>query len=166
MLKAGLKTLDDGKFVAELTEYVEFNDSDRTMLGKPCRELKIEYSIGYPAVGLKESMRYVHTMENFREIMDARTFVIKQRYADLRGLNLGKGVVPDKNTIIIDNEVIKNRAIRENCIKHKVLDCVGDLYLIGSPLHADIYCQKGGHGIHIGFLRKVLEAGALKFYKI
>ena len=166
MLKVGLKTLDEKKWIAKLIKHVEFNVDDRIMIGRPSNDLTIEYAIDYQMIGLKETLTYTHSLENFKDIMNAKTFVIKQRWMELTSMNLGKGIIPNENTIILDDEVLKDHKVRKNCVKHKVLDCIGDLYLIGCTFHAHVNCYKGGHEIHIGFLRKVLNENALKFIRI
>jgi len=166
MLKVGLKTLDEMRMIAKLIKPVEFSINDRRMIGIPNTNLTIDYTIDYRMIDLRETLTYTHSLENYKNIMYAKTFVIKQRWIKLKEMNLGRGIIPNENTIILDDEALKDNTVRRNCVKHKVLDCIGDLYLVGCPLYAQINCYKGGHEIHIGFLRKVLNENALKFIKI
>lgn len=77
---------------------------------------------------------------------------------------MGKGIIPNKNTICLDKVELSPK-IRRNCVKHKVLDLVGDLYLLGGQLLAKLIVYKGGHPLHIRFLQKATIDNAIKAVK-
>jgi UDP-3-O-[3-hydroxymyristoyl] N-acetylglucosamine deacetylase len=100
-----------------------------------------------------------------KEIARARTFGFMHEVEDLRdsGLALGGGL---ENAVVLDEyRVLNSEGLRfaDEFIRHKLLDAIGDLYLLGRPLLAAYSAHKSGHALNNRLLREVLaDAGALE----
>lgn len=160
MLKVGLDVFDSEKIIAKLTKPVKFAVEDRKIIGQPNEMLGVNYTIHYPSIELKKTWKYTHSPQEFKKIMCAKTFVVNQR--DITSRNLGRGIIPNENAIILDKATLDDK-VTESVVKHKVLDFLGDSYLLGGSLFAYISCYKGGHTLHIEFLRKILSEDAIRF---
>ena len=96
--------------------------------------------------------------ENFRkEISPCRTFVLESEAEELTKQGFGKGANYENTLVVSDKGILKNDLrFEDECLRHKVLDLVGDLYLLGQPLCAHIIAVKSGHYINHQLVRKLL----------
>ena len=94
-----------------------------------------------------------------KEVSRARTFGFLADYEKLREMNLAKGGSLD-NAVVVDEYKILNEdglRIEDEFVKHKILDAIGDLYLLGHSLIGKFEGHKSGHGINNALLRKLLQ---------
>ncbi len=137
-------------------------DGDRSIELRPGRQLRVDYSVDYahPLIGCQEIRQFTVTAESFeQEICRARTFGFLHEVEALWKLGLARGGNLD-NTVVLDKERVLNRdglRWRDEFVRHKVLDLVGDLALLGIPLEADVSVSKGGHALHQMLLQQLLE---------
>ena len=122
--------------------------------------LRISYVIEFdhPAIGSQSADIRV-TTESFRsEIAPARTFGFLKDVPELRrrGLALGGSFA---NALLLDDEKLVNGPLRfpDEFVRHKVLDLVGDLYLLGVPVRGHFKARKAGHALHIKAVRYLLD---------
>ncbi len=122
--------------------------------------LRISYVIEFdhPAIGSQSADIRV-TTESFRsEIAPARTFGFLKDVPELRrrGLALGGSFA---NALVLDDEKLVNGPLRfpDEFVRHKVLDLVGDLYLLGVPVRGHFKAHKAGHALHIKAVRYLLD---------
>lgn len=122
--------------------------------------LRISYVIEFdhPAIGSQSADIRV-TTESFRsEIAPARTFGFLKDVPELRrrGLTLGGSFA---NALLLDDEKLVNGPLRfpDEFVRHKVLDLVGDLYLLGVPVRGHFKARKAGHALHIKAVRYLLD---------
>jgi UDP-3-O-[3-hydroxymyristoyl] N-acetylglucosamine deacetylase len=93
-----------------------------------------------------------------RDVARARTFGFTQEVEMLRSKGLGRGGSLDNVVVIDDFRVLNAEGLRmdDEFVKHKALDAVGDLYLLGRPLIGAFYGHKSGHALNNLLLRKLL----------
>ncbi len=137
--------------------------------GKPCIAIEpgdgftIRYHLRYPApVGEQEYEFRLDGFESFkREVAPARTFGFVKDMKAMAAVGLANGGRLD-NCILIDDEKVINTTLRfpEEFARHKILDIMGDLYLLGRPLRGRVTARMTGHGDNIALLRKIREAAA------
>ncbi len=99
-------------------------------------------------------------LNNFEEmIAPARTFCLKQEAEALRAAGFGKGANYD-NTLVLGEKGAINNTMRfeDECARHKVLDLIGDLYLLGTHLRAHVIAMKSGHPLNVRLLKKLNQA--------
>jgi UDP-3-O-[3-hydroxymyristoyl] N-acetylglucosamine deacetylase len=127
-------------------------DDDRFLRVSPCDRLEITYELSYPEpVGEQVYTFIASGPDAFRdEIAPARTFGFVEEIRALETAGLGQGGQLS-NFILIGEQGIVNTELRfpEELARHKILDMVGDLYLLGRPLHAKIHARKTGHGQNV-----------------
>ena len=93
-----------------------------------------------------------------KEISRARTFGFLAEFEQLRALNLARGGSLDNAVVVDDYRILNEGGLRQEdeFVKHKVLDAIGDLYLLGGPVLGHFEGFKSGHGTNNLLLRKVL----------
>ena len=93
------------------------------------------------------------------EVAPARTFVLKREVEYLQKIGLGKGANV-KNTLVIDEDgqIIDNTLrFPDECIRHKILDLIGDLALLGKNLKAKIVAHRSGHDLNVRLVEKIVD---------
>lgn len=128
---------------------------------EPAEGLTISYTLKYPPpVGTQQYTFEYHGPESFREeIAPARTFGFVKDMKAMASMGLASGGRLD-NCILIDDEKIVNTELRfpEELARHKILDILGDLYLLGRPVRGTIDARMTGHGDNIALLREIAKS--------
>lgn len=123
--------------------------------------LKVTYTLHYPGHALAQGTFEIDlTPENFmKEIAPARTFAVKKDAEAMRAAGLGKGANL-QNTVVIDGDKAIETALRfENePVRHKILDLIGDLYVLERPVHAHIVASCSGHRTNRLLAQRLNEA--------
>jgi UDP-3-O-[3-hydroxymyristoyl] N-acetylglucosamine deacetylase len=127
---------------------------------RPARELRITYTIDFahPAVG-RQSITVVPTPDSYaRHLAPARTFGFLAEYEALKAHGLARGASMT-NCIVVGAEGVENGALRfpDEFVRHKALDLVGDLALVGRPVLAHVIVQRGGHALHAQLARALRD---------
>ncbi len=146
-----------------VTEPVSISEGDVSLVALPARSgdgLTISYTLDYRA---SETVVQHLTLEvgpdsYVREIAPARTFCMRSEVEELRRRGLGKGATYQNTLVIGDQGVIENSLrFQDEFVRHKILDLLGDLYLLGAPLEGHIIAVKSGHGVNVRLVRKLRE---------
>ncbi len=128
---------------------------------EPASHLTIDYTLDYPnPIGVQQVHFELTSPEAYtREIAPARTFSLVREFRKLTELGLGNGGRLD-NLILVDDVKVVNTALRfvDEFARHKVLDLIGDLYLLGRPLHAHITASKTGHSDNLALVKAIAES--------
>lgn len=157
---AGLRQLGIGRKVLRLTRPVAVRAQDKFVIATPSRRFSVKGSISFGHKVIGEQIFRYSTDHDFRkEIASARTFgfLREVEYLHKKGLALGGSL---QNAIVLDEtRVLNSEGLRfkNEFVRHKVLDAVGDLALFGIRLQASVELHKSGHELHAGFIHKVLE---------
>ena len=134
---------------------------DKRIALYPSDHFKVTYSISYDHPLLRHQSRTLRiTEESFiEEIAPARTFTFLKDVEMLRqnGLALGGSL---ENAIVLGETGVLNNALRfeDEFVRHKILDAVGDLALVGHPVIGHLVAHRAGHALHTEFAAKILEA--------
>jgi UDP-3-O-[3-hydroxymyristoyl] N-acetylglucosamine deacetylase len=133
---------------------------DQFLVLRPYEGLRITYELSYPPpVG---DQTYVFTMRDaldFRhQIAPARTFGFVEEIRQLESAGLGQGGQLG-NFILIGEQGIVNTELRfpEELARHKILDILGDFYLLGAPIRGEIHARKTGHSHNVAMVRRLRE---------
>jgi UDP-3-O-acyl-N-acetylglucosamine deacetylase len=149
-------------FVIEEEVVIE-GKGDQRLVVRPYDGLRITYELSYPEpVGEQTYVFEMTGPESFREeIAPARTFGFVEEIRALEGAGLGQGGQLS-NFILIGEKGIVNTELRfpEELARHKILDILGDFYLLGAPLRGEIHARKTGHSDNIAMVRKLSAASA------
>ncbi|HSP98486.1 MAG TPA: UDP-3-O-acyl-N-acetylglucosamine deacetylase [Candidatus Dormibacteraeota bacterium] len=127
---------------------------------EPADTFSVHYTLVYPPPVGRQEYTYEHRDgDSFRaEIAPARTFGFMRDMKALASMGLASGGRLD-NFILIDDEKVVNTQLRfpDELARHKILDILGDLYLLGRPLRGRVLARKTGHTDNIALLRKIHE---------
>ena len=146
----------------ELTQSVEVIRDDRRVLFEPDGPgLTITYEIDFPhpIVGRQEMTFTLRPDEFAARIAPARTFGFAREVEELRSRGLARGGSLHNAVVLDDTGIISGPLrFRDEFVRHKVLDLIGDLMLLGRPLQGRIHARKAGHALHIEFARALQAA--------
>jgi UDP-3-O-acyl N-acetylglucosamine deacetylase len=152
------QSLDRGPIVVLEEERVE--DGDRSITAIPADIFSVLYLIDYPCPSIgRETFDISLDRDTFeREIAPARTFCLKAEADALIKAGLGKGATLE-NTLVMGEDGPVGTALRfpNEPVRHKVLDLVGDLYMLGRPLIGRFIAEKSGHALNGMMVRKIYE---------
>ncbi len=148
--------------IYRLDRPVTWTDGDVEIVGVPGEGLRLSFTIDYdnPAIGTQHRSITLTPEVYEREIAPARTFVLREDVDRLRELGMIRGGSLETALVFDGAEVISTEPPRfdDECVRHKLLDLVGDLALLGVPLEGHIHAIKSGHRSHIAFVRRLREA--------
>jgi UDP-3-O-[3-hydroxymyristoyl] N-acetylglucosamine deacetylase len=167
--QAGVEEQRGAKKFARVTKRVEVTDGDKWARLEPYDGFRLSFSIDFRHPVIERSTQAVTVdfaeTSYLKEIARARTFGFMHDVEDLResGLALGGGL---DNAVVLDEyRVLNAEGLRfaDEFIRHKLLDAIGDLYLVGGPLLGAFSAHKSGHALNNRLLRALLaERGALQ----
>jgi UDP-3-O-[3-hydroxymyristoyl] N-acetylglucosamine deacetylase len=159
--KAGIKEQNASRRFFRVKEKVEFEQDDRKMSVEPSDKFEIECSIDFPHPFInKQTFHFVLDNGSFgREIASARTFGFTQEIEMLRKANLAQGGSLDNAIVLTETGMLNENPLRfkDEFVRHKILDIIGDFALLGMPMLAKIIAEKSGHSIHASLMSKLLK---------
>jgi UDP-3-O-[3-hydroxymyristoyl] N-acetylglucosamine deacetylase len=161
---AGVRELGAEVPVLRIAEPIEVVDGDKSIRFTPASRLVLKYKIDFdhPTIG-KQAFHFDFEHDNFlRKIAPARTFGFIRDVEKLRAAGLARGGSVE-NCIVLDDKGIVNGPLRykDEFVRHKILDLLGDLALIGRPIVGEITAHRAGHALHSRFVEKILHAAVL-----
>ena len=159
--EAGIKTLNEEKLYAVLEEPVKVEIEDKFIMAKPSNEIRITYQANYnnDIIGNKSFTYIPYEKESYKGVYTARTYCFLEEVEYLKKNGLAKGGSLENAVVFHNNQVINEEGLRfeDEPVRHKVLDLIGDLYLLGYPLVAEVYSFKGGHRLNAMFVKTLVE---------
>lgn len=123
--------------------------------------LEVSYTLQYdvPSIGTQHMTVEVNEETFCREIAPARTFSPKEEVMELRELGLGKGASYETALVVTETGVVDNELrFPDEFVRHKVLDLIGDLFLLGAPIRGRIVGVKSGHSLNAKLVRLLKDA--------
>jgi UDP-3-O-[3-hydroxymyristoyl] N-acetylglucosamine deacetylase len=158
--EAGVKTLGGARRYLKVLRPMSLSRGDKRIAIYPSEHFKVTYSIAFDHPLLRHQSRTMRINEDsfVEEIAPARTFGFLKEAEMLRrqGLALGGSL---ENAIVIGDTGVLNNALRfdDEFVRHKILDVIGDLALVGYPLIGHVVAHRGGHALHTAFAAQVLQ---------
>jgi UDP-3-O-[3-hydroxymyristoyl] N-acetylglucosamine deacetylase len=158
---AGVRGLGAEIAVLRLAEPVELVDGEKWIRIVPSNRLVLNYKIDFahPAIG-RQSFHFDYHRDNFlRKIAPARTYGFLREVEQLRAAGLARGGSVE-NCLVLDDKGVMNGPLRfrDEFVRHKILDLLGDLALLGRPIVGEITANRAGHALHSRFVGKLLAA--------
>jgi UDP-3-O-[3-hydroxymyristoyl] N-acetylglucosamine deacetylase len=157
---AGTRPLAAERRTMKIVEPFRLDAEEASVSVSPSEGLRIAYTIVYdhPAVGTQAIDLPVTTESFLREIAPARTFGFVKDAPALKKLGLALGSSFD-NTVVLDDVKVLNGPLRfpDEFVRHKVLDLVGDLALLGVPVAGRFEARRAGHALHLDAVRYLLD---------
>jgi len=159
--RAGFRRQEAPQRYIEILEPIMVDEGDgKTAALLPCDRFEMFFEIDFPGTPIgRQSVDVVMDEETYRrEIMSARTFGFAHEVEYLRSIGLARGGSLE-NAVVIDGERILNAEglrFADEFVRHKALDAVGDLYVLGMPMLARFEGRKAGHHINNLLVRALL----------
>ncbi|MCP4905447.1 MAG: UDP-3-O-[3-hydroxymyristoyl] N-acetylglucosamine deacetylase [bacterium] len=159
---AGREHLPADRGAVTIFESVEIQESGCWIRAEPADRLQLTYSIDFdhPMIGCQTlALRDFDRACFARELASARTFGFLHEWEALRSAGLARGGSLE-NTVVLDDEGVLNEdglRFPDEFVRHKVVDLIGDLALLGAPLRAHVSVEGGGHALHHRLVRAIAE---------
>ncbi len=172
--KAGVVEQNAEKKYIVVERPVYYRDDDSTLSILPCDEHRISMTIAFDhmAIGTQYASFSINEQSFEKEIAPCRTFCFLREVKMLQEQGLIKGGSLDSAVVIGDDQVL-NEDLRfpDEFVRHKILDLLGDMYLLGRPIKGHIISVKGGHAKNVLFSKQIKkvcmnEVVPMKDYKV
>ena len=157
----GIETSNTPIKIIKIEKKVSFSDGVKFISIEPNKiSLDIDFEIKYENSLIGNQRNLINVYESdLTDIYNSRTFCLYEDIVKLKKMNLGKGGSLD-NAVVVKNDLVLNEGGLRNekeFVNHKILDCIGDLYLSGFKIIGKIICSQGGHRLTNQLLRKAFE---------
>lgn len=160
ILAAGIEEQNEIKKRYVVREAFEFRQADKWICIEPSDVTSYSMYIDFRSKAIGEQ-RYemIWSPSSFESILSSRTFCHVNDVNAMRKAGLALGGSLENAVVVSDEEVLNPDGLRsaDEFVKHKLLDCVGDLALLGAPLVGKISAYKSGHGLHAGFMKALWQ---------
>ena len=160
---AGIEMQSAPKQFIRISKPIEINDGDKWARFEPFDGFKVSFSIDFEHPSMQSSAQEatidLSEISFAKEVSRARTFGFLQDEEALQEAGLARGGSLDNAIVMDDFRVINDDGLRygDEFVKHKILDAIGDLYLLGCPLIGSFCAHKSGHGLNNRLLRELNE---------
>lgn len=161
--EAGLVEQNAAKKFIRILKNVEVTDGDKWVRFEPYHGFKIDFTIDFNHPVFEHSGNHVQIDfaedSYIKEISRARTFGFMHEVEYLRSNGLARGGSLENAIVLDEYRVLNNDGLRyeDEFAKHKVLDAIGDLYMLGYPILGAFYAHKSGHALNNKLLRALLQ---------
>lgn len=154
--KSGLSLQSEEKRVYTLDRPIHFSEGDTHLVALPADEFKISYTLHYPHSSFLKSQYYSLSVNDatYKEaISPCRTFSLYEEIAPLLEKGLLKNVGLENGVVIKGDGVMNPEGLRfpDEMVRHKILDLIGDLSLVGFTFYAHIVSIRSGHSSNVAF---------------
>jgi UDP-3-O-[3-hydroxymyristoyl] N-acetylglucosamine deacetylase len=158
---AGLKESNIPIKIISINKKISYKENNKFISIEPSKtNLLIDFEIKYEnrLIGTQRNLIDVYNSD-LSEIYDSRTFCLYEDVKKLQSMGFALGGSLDNAIVVKDNEVLNKDGLRneKEFVNHKILDCIGDLFLSGYKVVGKIVCSQGGHKLTNDLLRKVYE---------
>lgn len=163
--EAGTRVLDANRKIMAIKKPIEVRDGDKFVRIEPSQQTVFDFSIDFahPAIR-QQSYKFVFSKQGYKEeIARARTFGFLQDVNYLRSQGLGLGGNLNNCIVLDENGILNKEGLRykEEFVRHKILDAIGDMAILGMPLLGSYVSFAGSHKLNSLLTKKILEeAGA------
>ena len=159
--KVGLKLSNQPLKIIKINKNIVIEDNEKFIsIEKSNVTSDIEFEIKYRNKIISTQKNKINVLENqLDDIFNSRTFCLYEDIEKLKKLDLGKGGSLDNAIVIKNNEILNKDGLRNKLefVNHKILDCMGDLFLSGYKIIGSLKCSQGGHNLTNKLLRKVFS---------
>ncbi len=159
--RAGVKTLRRPRRYLRIGRPVEVREGSKRIRIEPADEFEIDCSTSYdhPLAGPQRVQFSVTPQCYAREIAPARTFGFERDLALMRDMGLIRGATLENAVCFGEEGILNPGGLRfpDECCRHKVLDLIGDLALLGRPFVGRVIAERAGHAMHAALVQKIME---------
>tara|TARA_B100002051_G_C16681743_1_gene610223 strand:- start:496 stop:1365 length:870 start_codon:yes stop_codon:yes gene_type:complete len=157
-----LKNLNKKRRIIKIKKDIKVLKNDSSVELKPNSQFSIDFEIDFPSNLIsKQSCQLQLVNGNYKsDIASARTFGFEKDVDTLRSNGLALGGSLDNAVVVGDNEILNKDGLRfkDEFVRHKILDSIGDLYLAGAPIQGYFYGNKSGHYLNNLLLKSLFAS--------
>jgi UDP-3-O-[3-hydroxymyristoyl] N-acetylglucosamine deacetylase len=158
--EAGVRRLASPRCYLKILRPIALSRGEKRIAVYPSDHFKVSYSISFDHPLLRHQARTIQVSEEsfIEQIAPARTFGFLKEVEMLRQRGLALGGSLD-NAVVLGETGVLNNALRfeDEFVRHKILDVVGDMALVGCPVLGHLVVHRGGHALHTEFASKILQ---------
>jgi UDP-3-O-[3-hydroxymyristoyl] N-acetylglucosamine deacetylase len=159
--QAGITESNESIKVIKINKKIEFKNGSKTISIGPSKiNLEIDFEIKYQnsLIGSQRNNLKIYE-DNLEDIYESRTFCLYEDIEKLRSMGLAKGGSLENAIVVKNDKILNKEKLRNNLefVNHKILDCMGDLYLSGYKIIGKLCCSEGGHKLTNDLLRVVFS---------
>ena len=159
--KVGIETSNEPIKIIKIDKKIEFTDGVKYISIEPSKmSLDIDFELKYENSLIGNQRNTIKVYEtDLNEVYNSRTFCLYEDVEKLKNMGLAKGGSLDNAIVVDKNQILNKEGLRnkKEFVNHKILDCMGDLYLAGYKMIAKVVCKQGGHKLTNQLLRKVFQ---------
>jgi UDP-3-O-[3-hydroxymyristoyl] N-acetylglucosamine deacetylase len=154
-----LYTYEEINYPIQIINPIWIFNGDKFIIVLPSNEPKISYTIHYDHPVIKtQYAQFVLSKDVFiKEIAPARTYGFIKDISYLHKNSLGLGGSLQNTLLISDDSYLNDPRFEDECVRHKILDFIGDISLIGKPVIGHFIVCKSGHTLNLEFIKKIKE---------
>ena len=159
--RAGINTSEIPIKIIKIEKKISFEDGKKTISIEPNKiSLDIDFEIKYKnsLIGTQRNLVKVYE-DDLTEVYNSRTFCLFEDVEKLKKMNLAKGGTLENAVVVEGQKILNKNGLRnkKEFVNHKILDCMGDLYLSGYKIIGKLICSQGGHKLTNQLLRRVFK---------
>ena len=160
IMKSGISIQDKEVSYLKIKKKIILKEEKKIIKFEPTNSnyLEVDYLLNYNDKLIKKQRKHIKNIQkNFKQIYNARTFCHQEDLEKIFAMGLARGGSLDNAIVISGKKVLNQDGLRydDEFVRHKILDCVGDLYLSGYFLNGKITCEQGGHELTYKLLKKI-----------
>jgi UDP-3-O-[3-hydroxymyristoyl] N-acetylglucosamine deacetylase len=159
--KIGIKNSNAPIKIVKIIKKIEIKDGNKMISIEPSNiSLDIDFELKYENEFIGTQRNLVKVFQSdLSDIYNSRTFCLFEDIKKLKEMGLAKGGNLDNAIVVKNNKILNKNGLRnkKEFVNHKILDCMGDLYLAGYKIIGKVICSQGGHKLTNQLLRKVFQ---------
>jgi UDP-3-O-[3-hydroxymyristoyl] N-acetylglucosamine deacetylase len=157
LLKEGLVKPAKERDWLFLHQPIKVVDGEATIEARPYRGFKVDFMVDFPGIG-EQRLTFDRAKDDFvKELAPARTFGYVEEFDLLKERGLARGASLDNALVLTQDGYLNQPRWPDELVRHKILDLLGDLMLLGRPLQAEIRAVKSGHKLNTELVRRILK---------
>ncbi|HVO63988.1 MAG TPA: UDP-3-O-acyl-N-acetylglucosamine deacetylase [Terriglobales bacterium] len=164
ILKAGIRKQRRPRTYLRIMRKLELREGNKFIGVYPSDQYSVSYNINFPhpLIGQETFATELSNGHYLRHIADARTFGSRQDEQTMRNMGLIRGASRE-NCIVLTEDGVENPPLRfqDEFVRHKILDLIGDLALIGRRILGKVVADRAGHSMHTALVSRVLKDRSL-----
>ena len=156
---AGVKDLGQSRKTIQILRHLQVQDGDKRIAVYPADTFKISYTISFDHPLLRLQQKTIDLDEQIfaDQIAPARTFGFLKEVEMLRQRGLALGGSLENAIVLGETGVLNPLRFEDEFVRHKILDVIGDLALVGHALQGHLVVHRGGHALHTAFAAEILR---------
>jgi UDP-3-O-[3-hydroxymyristoyl] N-acetylglucosamine deacetylase len=156
---AGVKVQNASRKVLQISRPIQYQQGDKRIALYPSEGFKVSYTITFDHPLLRHQQKTMELDEQVfvDEVAPARTFGFLKEVEMLRQRGLALGGSLENAVVLGETGVLNPLRFEDEFVRHKILDVVGDLALVGHPIQGHLVVHRGGHALHTAFAEEVLR---------